>query len=78
VADHEQDGYIMVDLKEIKPTFATHTHVDEIGQFLQTCRDVPTLDLLSGENTMDVDAAMKLIDDKTEGRNGHSAAVNLS
>ena len=37
---------------------ATPTRVDELGQFLQSCRDVPNLDLLSGENSMDVEAAM--------------------
>ena len=41
-----------------KPTFATHTNLDDVGKFLQLCRDIPTLDLLSGENSMDVEAAM--------------------
>ena len=41
-----------------KPTFAPDTPIDELGQFLQNCRDVPHLDLFSGENSMDITAAM--------------------
>jgi hypothetical protein len=77
-ADNEQDGYIMVDLQHIKPTFATHSHVDELGQFLQSCREVPQLDLLASGNNMDIQAAMKLIDDKTVGIDGHTKSVDLS
>ena len=41
-----------------KPTFCTHPHVDELGELLQKCRDMPSLDMLSGENSMDLEAAM--------------------
>ena len=44
-----------------KPTFAPETHIDELGQFLQNCRDVPHLDLFSGDNTMNIHAAMVII-----------------
>ena len=32
--------------------------MDELGELLQKCRDVPSLDMLSGENSMDLEAAM--------------------
>ncbi|CAI8040258.1 Autophagy-related protein 13 homolog [Geodia barretti] len=77
-AEQEQDGYILVDLKHIKPTFAPETHIDELGQFLQNCRDVPHLDLFSGDNTMNLHAAMRLIDERTLNIDGHAKSVDLS
>ena len=41
-----------------KPTFSTDSRVDELSQLLQSCRDVPQLDLLSSDNSMDLQAAM--------------------
>ena len=41
-----------------KPTFVTDVTVNELGQFLQDCRDVPALDLLTGGDSMNITTAM--------------------
>ncbi len=41
-----------------KPAFASRSHTDELSEFLQQCKDVPSLDLFSGEGSMDVAAAL--------------------
>ena len=41
-----------------KLAFASHSATDELSAFLQQCKEIPSLDLFSSENSMDVTAAM--------------------
>ena len=41
-----------------KPAFANYSATDELSAFLQQCKETPSLDLFSSENSMDVTAAM--------------------
>ena len=41
-----------------KPAFANNSATDELSAFLQQCKETPSLDMFSSENSMDVTAAM--------------------
>ena len=45
-------GYIQ------NPSFAEGSSSDTVTQFLQQCKEVPNLDMFSGEHSMNLDAAL--------------------
>lgn len=59
-APKQSDDYIMVNIGEIKPSFAEDVSND-VSDFLQ---DAPELDLFTSEHSTDIVTAMKIIEDK--------------
>lgn len=69
----EQDGYIMVDLTDIKPAFAHRSsQKDELSEFLQQCRETPSLDIFSSEQSIDVTAAVKIVEERSVEMDTHT------
>ncbi|XP_064387865.1 autophagy-related protein 13-like [Halichondria panicea] len=57
----EQEGFLLVNVGDIKPAFVARTASDELSELLQACNEETTLDLFSAEGSMNVTAAMELV-----------------